>query len=59
MWKEVKDKSGALLNVNVEQIVAINEDENGEAILMMSDGSAILAKIKRDKLVKEWGLSGV
>lgn len=56
MWKEVADKSGALLNVNLEQIVAINEDENKEAILMMSDGSSILTKIKRDKLVQEWGL---
>ena len=56
IWRKVHDKSGADLVINQEQIVAFSKGENGEAVLMMADGSHVLPDVKLEDLLLLWGI---
>ena len=56
IWRKVHDESGADLVINQEQIVAFNKGENGEAVLMMSDGSHVLPDVQLEDLLSLWGI---
>lgn len=56
IWRKVHDASGADLVINQEQIVAFNKGENGEAILMMADGSHVLPDVQLEDLLSLWGI---
>lgn len=57
MWRDVEDVSVGKLTINQEQIVAINEDDKGHAVLMMADGSSVIVGDSRDALKKKWGIN--
>ena len=56
IWRKVHDASGADLVINQEQIVAFDKGENGEAILMMADGTHVLPDMQLEELLLLWGI---
>lgn len=57
MWRTVYDLSGSELTINQEQIAVINQDDEGRAVLMMSDGSTVRTDKDRDALLRTWGIA--